>query len=271
MAKVFKPTLIEGKPLKPNPRVTQVYRDKLEALANAMIKETEKELKKLFEKDSPAYFAQDASISSQAKILINSLINKFYKIFDIEGKSLTDTMINQANRSSKTNVKQSLESMKQGITINVDTLSEETKEILKASASEASMYIKSIQEEYLTKVSGATYRSISSGNGLKDLIPDLEKISGQTKRRVRNLAQDQTAKVMASLDKSRLNKAGITKAKWKHSGGARTEPRPTHVAMNNKIFDINEGMYDSSVGRNVQPAELPFCACYLVPVIEIGE
>lgn len=270
MAK-FKPQYIEGKPLKPNPRVAQLYKDKLEGLTNAMIKEVEKELKKLFEKESPAYFAQDASISSQARILINALVNKFFKIFNDKGLEFTNIMINQANRSSKTNVKQSLESMKQGLTINVDMLSQETKDILKASASEAAMYIKSIQEKYLTDVAGATYRSISTGNGLKDLVPELEKLSGQTKRRARNIALDQTSKVMASLDKSRLTKAGVTKAKWKHSGGARTEPRPTHVAMNNKVFDISEGMWDSAVQMYIQPGQLVNCHCYIVPVIEIGE
>ena len=266
--KKFKPQYIEGKPLRTNIRIEQQYQKKIESLTNAMTKEVEKKIKGLFEKESPAYFAQDASISSQVKILINALINKYSEIFNIEGKKITDTMISQADRHSKSSVKDSLQSMGDNITINVNTLSNETKEIIKASAAQSVSYIKSIQSKYFELLEGFVYRSITSGNGLQDLVPQIQELSGQTKRRAKNIALDQTRKTMASLNNSRMKKAGITKGKWRHSGGS-ADPRKTHQAMDGKVFDINKGLYDSAVSRYILPAQEPYCRCFLVPVIEL--
>ena len=132
------------------------------------------------------------------------------------------------------------------------------------------MYIKTIQEDYLNKVSGATYRSITSAEGLKTLIPEIQKLSGQTERRSKMVALDQTRKTMASLDNARMKQNGITKFKWRHSS-AGAEPRKTHQELDGKIFDLDKGAYDRNVGRYIMPAELPNCKCFMVPVIELIE
>jgi len=270
MAK-FKPTMIEGKPLKPNIRIEQSYKKKIESLTNAMTKEVERELKKLFKKESPAFFAEDASITSQSRILLSKLFKKYSRIFDIEGKKITNKMVSQANRHSKASVKASLESMKQGLTINVKDLSAETKEMIKASANQSASYIKSIQSQYLDKVEGYVYRSITDGNGLQDLVPNLQKLSGQTLRRSRMIAQDQYRKTSASLDKARMKQNGISKAVWRHASGGMLDPRKSHQQMDGKVFNLDEGLYDPEVGRKIQPSELVNCKCYYYPILEFDE
>lgn len=270
--KQFKPKYIVGEPLKPNIRIEQQTVKKLEALTKAMTKDVNKELKKLFksEKNSPALYAQDASISSQARILLSMLFKKYAKIFDIEGKLIIDTMVNKVNNHSKASVKNSLKSLTGGISIEKETLSAETKEMIKASSSQAVSYIKSIQSQYLTQVEGAVYRSITSGEGLKDLVPALEKYEGMTRRRSRLIALDQVRKTNESINTARLLQNGITKGKWFHSEAGAT-PRKTHQAMNGKIFDIREGLYDSEVGRKVKPSELPNCKCFFSVVYEFNQ
>jgi len=51
-----------------------------------------------------------------------------------------------------------------------------------------------------------------------------------------------------------------------HSGAGK-HPRPTHVAMNGKKYDVNIGMWDEAVKRWVYPGEGINCRCISRPVI----
>ena len=129
----FNPNLIVGEPLRPNYDIEKKTVRKVERLTNKMIKEFESEVIKLFKKESPAYFAQDASISSQVRILLNKLEDKFYSMFKLEGNNIADYMTNSVNRHSKAQMQNSLKKLSGGLSINVKDLSAETKETLKAS------------------------------------------------------------------------------------------------------------------------------------------
>ncbi len=89
-------------------------------------------------------------------------------------------------------------------------------------------------------------------------------------RRALNIAKDQTRKVYNGINRARMEKIGITKAEWIHSGGS-NHPRHTHVEMDGKIFNLSEGVYDSEVKKYVQPGELPYCGCVYRPVIEFED
>ena len=39
------------------------------------------------------------------------------------------------------------------------------------------------------------------------------------------------------------------------------KPRPSHVRMNGKTYDVKQGMWDSAEGRYVFPGELINCRC----------
>ncbi|KAF9396648.1 hypothetical protein CPC16_010967, partial [Podila verticillata] len=62
-------------------------------------------------------------------------------------------------------------------------------------------------------------RSITSGNGLEDLIPFLQAQEGITRRRARNIALDQTRKAYNGFNRARCVGAGVTHGEWIHSGG----------------------------------------------------
>jgi SPP1 gp7 family putative phage head morphogenesis protein len=156
-----------------------------------------------------------------------------------------------------------------GLSINVKDLSAETKDTLKASASQAASYIRSIQADYLDQASGFTYRSITQGEGLKDLIPQLQILSGKTLRNARLLALDQTRKTNATLDEARMRQNGITKFRWNHSSAGKTQ-RQTHVEFDGQIYDLNDPPYDRDAKQKVMPAQLPYCRCFKTPVIEFN-
>jgi uncharacterized protein with gpF-like domain len=52
-----------------------------------------------------------------------------------------------------------------------------------------------------------------------------------------------------------------------HSNAGK-EPRPTHVAMNGKPYDLAKGMWDSDEKEWVHPGQLINCRCTMKPVIE---
>jgi len=265
----FKPDVLTGEPLRPNYGVEKNVVRKVERLTDKMIKEFEREVIKLFNAESPDYFAQDASISSQARILLSKLEDKFYNMFKLDASNIANYMTSAVNKHSKAQMQNSLSKISGGLSINVKDLTAETKETLKAGTSQAASYIRSIQAKYLDEAAGFTYRSITGGNGLKDLIPQLQKLSGKTKKNAKLLALDQTRKTNATLDETRMRQNGITKFMWNHSGAGKTQ-RKTHVEFDGQIYELDNPPYDKDVGHKVMPAELPYCRCFKTPVIEFS-
>ncbi len=125
--------------------------------------------------------------------------------------------------------------------------------------------IKSISSQYLEKVQGDVWRCVTTGYNLKDLTDNLEQGYGITRRRAANIARDQSNKAHATIELARRKELGITKAIWMHSHAGK-KPRPSHVAANNKVFDVEKGMYLD--GEWIQPGQLPNCRCTSRSVIE---
>ena len=129
--------------------------------------------------------------------------------------------------------------------------------------------IKSIPQKYLSQVEQLVFRSITTGNGLKDLIPGLQKYKGVTYARAKTISLDQTRKAFQGMAAERVQRLGIKTAQWVHVPS--NHPRKTHEAMNGKIYKIGEGLYDSREKRFVQPAELPNCRCMMRPIIDFSD
>jgi GNAT superfamily N-acetyltransferase len=120
--------------------------------------------------------------------------------------------------------------------------------------------IKSIPEQYLADVGQLVHASVMKGGDLGTLSKELQARYGVSHRRAAFIAGDQNNKAKAVMEKVRRTELGLTTAKWQHSHAGKV-PRPTHVAMNGKTFEIEKGMWDSAVGQFVQPGELPNCRC----------
>ena len=196
-AGMFKPKVIRGKPLNPSVVLEQRYYDELRYLVMRMSKHTEKELLAFFkEPHAEEYFAEveDASVGSQARILVNALQRVFDDIFSGAAKPLAETMVGASDRDSQRSLKRSLKELSGGLVLDTSILTGELKDILTASVAENVGLIKSIATQYLDGVRGAVMRSITTGNGLQDLVPFLAAHEGVTLRRARGIARDQTVK-----------------------------------------------------------------------------
>ncbi len=244
------------------------YKRQLDRIVLQMTHKTGKELRKLFTAEQ--FGTQDASIASQSRILLSSLQSHFQSMFDWIAKAEASRMVEGADKASQGATYASLKELSGGLSIKTSTLSAAAKETMKASVVENVSLIKSIPAQYFDQITQATMRSITSGNGLADLAPALEKYEGITKRRAEFIARDQTSKAYAAMNRDRMLKVGVGKAEWIHSGGG-SHPRETHVDMDGKEFDIEKGMYDSAVVEWIQPGQLPNCRCTFRPVITFDE
>ncbi len=258
--------IIKGGVMGYNADISRKMEKRLDNLVSQLTKETERELKKVFAKDTT--MTMDADISSGARIILNALYKKFTKIFNEKGLFATKSMVNNTENTVSSNLNQSFKELSGGLTIKTSDISPRTKSLMKASINESTSLIKSISSNYLEKVSGQVYRSITSGQGLKDLIPFLEKIKGVTKRRAKNIALDQTRKTYSNVAENKMKEAGVTHFEWVHSGGG-AEPRKEHLAHDGKVFAFDDlPLYN---GMPDYPSRQPFCRCSSRPIIKLDE
>jgi len=213
-----KPEVMRGTPLAPNMAVADRYYGRLRRLIDKMSATVQKEIKELFDSEpAQEYFAQDASIASQARILTNALQKRFEDLFGFHAAGIADQFTDQSLKASAISLKSSLRELSQGLTLKTDILTGELNQALTAMVAENVGLIKSIPSEYLTQVRGAVMRSITTGRGLADLVPFLKNYEGVTLRRAQLIAHDQTRKVYSNINRVRMEKLGIKKFEWLHS------------------------------------------------------
>ena len=266
------PDLIKGSPLNPNAAIASRYQKRLMRLIDRMISEAEREIKSLFKSDTgEEYFAQDESISSQARMLLNALQFKFDKLFSKQAKPIAEKMIEENMDSSEAALKASMKALVEGLSLNTGVMTAELGEVLTAALAENVGLIKSIPSKYFAEIQGSVYRSITTGNGLEDLVPALQKYKMISARRARLIASDQTRKSFSAINRIRAQKLGIKKFQWLHSHG-RTHPRPLHVKYDHNIFDMdNPPIIDEKTGERGFPGQLINCFCKMAPVVDFGD
>lgn len=264
---------IEGKPLMLAASIPMDYSKAITKLIDRMAADVKNELRKLFESFAQDH-AMDASITSQARILMNALAEKWNPIFNKSAKRATDKMISQVERNSSATLGMSLKEFSEQVTISrVGLTNPDIQEIMKASTEEAANLIKTLPQEYLADVQGAVMRSITTGEGMKDLVPFLNQKYKQNLRKARNVAQDQTRKAYNNLNAGRMKKLGVRQFVWIHSGGGK-EPRKLHKELNGKVCSYDDPPYIGDMyGKEVfgLPGQLPNCRCTQKPIINFEE
>lgn len=257
-----KKNIIRTAPLIPNAGIASDYANAIAAIVKAMADDVKKEMIEAFKENPiPVSGAMDASIASQARIRLNSLNDKWKSIFSRFAKRIVTRMISRTLRNADATVNMSLKDLSAELTIDTSTIPVALKEIIKATTEESANLIRLIPQEYLADVQGAVMRSITSGNGLQDLVPYMNTRYEQRTRHARNVALDQTRKAYNGMARARMQSIGLKKFEWLHSGGGQ-EPRPLHVKLSRQIFSFDDPPYIGDMyGQPVYgfPGELPNC------------
>ena len=268
-AKRKEPPRFEGFRLAHNAAVQERYASALDRLVSRMTAEVGKEVRRLFETDAASsHFGQDATIASQSRITMRRLADTFSALFAKAAAPVARQMVDGADKTSKSSLYSSLQKLSGGLSLKTDVSSPALTNVYKAAVAENVGLIKSIADQYLQKVQGSVMRSITTGNGLQDLIPALEQYEGQTHRRARNIALDQTRKTYNAINKGRMQAIGIQSFKWLHSGGG-ANPREDHVEMDGKVYRFdNLPVIDQRTGERGIPGQSPNCKCTMSPVFD---
>lgn len=261
--------LFKGLTLQHSAAVSTRYVLALTALTAQMTAQVKREIVKLFASDTAgAHFGEDASIASQARILTASLTDRFQALFDKKAQPLAETMVAGADKASTSALHSSLQKLSGGLSLKTSVSDPTLQNIYKASVAENVGLIKSIASEYLQKVQGSVMRSITTGRGLQDLVPAIEEYEGQTHRRAKNIALDQTRKAYNSINKGRMEKIGVQQFEWIHSGGG-AHPREDHIELDGKIFSFDKlPIIDSRTGERGIPGQAINCRCTMAPVFK---
>lgn len=276
-----KKTVLRGKALRPNAGIKSWYVKELRELAYNMCQTVEKRLIDLIRRQKQ--YAQDASPTDERIALLESLQKEFEEEFAKKARELAAAMLNRENRYATTSVQNSINSFPLQTTMQiaaVPMLSEQTRAIMRTAIFNNVNYIKSIESQYFTQITGAVSRAVLDQEGLTYLAEQLAKYKGMTKRRARNIAIDQTNKAYEALSAQKMKDAGIEQWEWVHGGGTKTV-RPNHIrdvkdgGLNHSIHKMGEKVWDKDArgkgkGEYIEPGQLPFCSCFRRPVITLG-
>ena len=262
--------------------VTARYQKRLESLVRQMEAQTARELMRLFKGDparaeygqqrtigSAQIATQDADMSSQARIKTNEIKRRFQQLFNQRAKGLAESAVNDCDKASATAVHQSLKQLSGGLSLKTKFVTQPMKTVIKAHIAENVSLIKSIPEKYFTQIEGAVMRSITTGNGLQDLVPAIKKYKGMTLNRARLIAHDQTRKIYSNLNFERYDKLGIKEFEWVHSAGS-LEPRPIHVELDGQVFSLDNLPIIDDDGTRGIPGQLINCKCVSRPVVRFN-
>lgn len=258
-----------GTPLQNNAAVQTRYLQDLTRLTAQMTTQVTRDVKRLFEGQAAAtFFAEDASISSQARILVNALSAKFNALFAKHARPVAERMAINVNKASASALHASMSKLSGGMSLKTSFMTPALQEVTKAAVTANVSLIKSIAQQYLLDVEGAVMRSITTGTGLQDLIPALQKYEGVTHRRAKNIALDQTRKVYNGVNRGRMEAIGVKQFKWHHSGGS-AHPREDHIAMDGNIYSFDDlPIIDEATGERGIPGQAINCRCTMSPVFQ---
>lgn len=236
MAKKTKPKTIGT--VRPNEGIRVAYQRRLETLIDQMTASTEYGLRAAY-RANPPEMAQDASPAVELRRAVRRMARRWQRRFDELAPQLAQYFATAAaDRSDK-----ALQSMlrKAGFTVRFKMTAAQN-DVLQATIGENVALIKSIPAQYMTGIDGVVMRSVAAGRDLSAMTADLVEQRGVTKRRAARISLDQNNKATATITRVRQTELGITQAIWQHSGAGK-HPRPEHVAMSGKPYDVAKGAY----------------------------
>lgn len=262
-----------GLPLKPSHDAEQLYRVTLQKAVERMRKDYERELKKQL-KPAIKSAAMDTNLGTQLGLMFGWLEDKWGKFFGKLSRNLAGSVVNQINQTSKRNLDASLKDLSGGLTIKTPKMPEAMLSELQAATRVNAGLIKSIQSQYHEKTFQAVMNNIGDAETIKGaaekLVSKTYFIGETVSERAALIARDQTSKLTTATNAARMKSAGVTRFRWRHSGGSH-DPRKLHLGYDGQEFDLdNPPIIDERTGERGLPGQAINCRCYMVPVIDFG-
>lgn len=245
------------RPVHPNVGVEMEYRRRMTVLLEQMHKSVMYWIESKYRNNEPAIAMDGPTPSVQLRMTIGKLRKQWLKRFDQASRELAEYFAKDVSERSDAQLRSILK--KSGISVKW-RMTPAQRDIMEATVQANVSLIRSLPQEYMKNIEGAVMRSVQTGRDLGALSKELQEKFGVSKRRAALISRDQNNKATSAFQRARQQELGITEAVWMHSH-AGAEPRPTHVKMNGKKYDISEGMWDDDEKAYVWPGQLINCRC----------
>lgn len=246
---------------KPDLALEIEVRRKIERAVNGMMEDIEREAAKLWTNDK-AFDSQDFPRWFIVEMM-KRIRGKWYERFRDIAKELAPLM---ARRADKRTQKQIMLKMREnGFTINMNP-TDSQKLIARIFVIDNVELIKTIPQALASQAQAAIMTAWNRGYDLAYLTDSFEKIAGYGRDKAILNARDQMNKITQQMAVANAQSVGISKGRWIHVPGFYSS-RKTHIAFDRKIFDLQQGLYDSAVKMFVKPGELPYCNCQFQIVV----
>jgi SPP1 gp7 family putative phage head morphogenesis protein len=243
-------------PIRPNVGITVAYQKRLDALIAEMQNSLVYWLTAQYRK-TPPVMAMDRNPANELNDAFEKLARRWLRRFNQLAPSMASYFGTAVQKRSDASLKAALK--RAGVTVQFK-MTKAQKDALDATINENVGLIKSIAQQHLAEVQGLVMRSVSAGRDMGSLSKELQARYGVTKRRAALIARTQNEMATATMNRARQVELGITEAVWMHSSAGR-EPRPSHVAMNGKRYEVAKGMFDPEVDKMILPGQLINCRC----------
>ncbi len=252
--------------IKPNAGIRVKYRRRLEAMIDDMNRSVVWWLRAEYRRQE-ARITQDSPVADLSKRL-GELFRYWMRRWQNKLEDFARDFVHSTERKTRNSMKQALRDA--GFTVKFDS-SRAEQTVVRALILENTRLIKSIPEEYFSNVFRIVGQGVSMGRNTAYIEEQLHQRYGITKRRAKLIARDQSNKATEAIKRVENRRLGITQGIWVHVPGTKSS-RKTHIQMNGKRFRLDEGLYDSAVGRKVLPGELVACNCtYRAVIPEFGD
>lgn len=185
-----------------------------------------------------------------------------------EGFGLRRRLQNLASLNRKLTVKEWKKAIKAtlGIDIREDYyLGEFYIEALQQWVQENIDLISTIPKGTLDKMQDIVYDGYTNGRTTTDMVKDIQRVYGVSKRHAVLIARDQTAKLNGRIQQYQQMDAGIEEYIWCTTGDERV--RESHRALNGQKFRWDDPP-ENSEGRTCHPGEDYQCRCIGRPVFK---
>ena len=247
-------------PVRPNVSIGVAYRRRLLAMIEAMHRDVLDHVERGWRK-TPPRMAMDVLPASAFRDMMDRLrnhwVDRFEEFGKAAGKRFAEGSMAQTDRAFAATLRD------MGFTIQFK-LTPVIRDVLSATIGEQVGLIRGIAERHMADAQGMVMRSITAGYDVGRLRNDLQTTFGMTKKRAALIARDQNSKAVASITRARQIEVGITRAIWLHSLGGKV-PRPEHIAMNGKPYDIAKGAFLEGVWT--WPGKEVNCRCVSKSII----
>lgn len=194
-----------------------------------------------------------------------------FNLFTTLLKSLQTTAVSQLAEllglESKRHTEQWLKNAKKafGIDLKGVVQQEDLSAYLEAAALRNASLIKGLTDDLTKKVSQDTLNALIAGDSVAALKERIKHSLNTSDSRAQLIAQDQTSKLNADLNKKRHQEAGIDSYIWRTSHDERVRPR--HAAL-----EGNKYKYDEPTGAEdgLPPGQPIRCRCIAQAVVDFG-